>query len=226
MSIGEKDVKILWGRSAGRCSYPECTVSCIDFLNGEGFVIGEMAHIIARSPRGPRGTSGGGQDRYDNLILLCPTHHKLVDKAPEGCFSENELREWKERHEQEIMDSLKSPAFKTLSELCRYVARLLIENKVVWKTFGPESSEATANPYSNLAKFWIFRKLHTIVPNNSRIINTITNNKMLFEIEFYGLACQFVEHAKGFEHSCYERLEGIPRFPERFDEMVTRYAAA
>ena len=86
MSIKDKDVKTLWGLSAGRCSRPGCDEPCIRFLTDDPTVIGEMAHVIAKSPDGPRGVSDGGSDTYQNLILLCPTHHTEVDKAAPGTF--------------------------------------------------------------------------------------------------------------------------------------------
>jgi hypothetical protein len=57
MAIKEKDIKRLWGFAAGRCSRPGCDESCIRFLPSDPTVIGEMAHIIAHSPIGPRGSA-------------------------------------------------------------------------------------------------------------------------------------------------------------------------
>ena len=85
MAISERDVKLLWGRAGGCCSKPGCAIDLTkEVEGGDDYVIGEMAHMIARSPDGPRGRAGGGDDTYANLILLCPTHHREVDKAPEG----------------------------------------------------------------------------------------------------------------------------------------------
>ena len=72
--IPEKDIKMLWGRAAGRCSYPQCQIECIAFVSDTPFIIGEMAHIVAKAPSGPRGIPSCGDNTYDNLILLCPTH--------------------------------------------------------------------------------------------------------------------------------------------------------
>ena len=162
MGVSDKDIKMLWGRAAGRCSYPGYMTSCIDFFADETFLIGEMAHIIARQPAGPRGIVGGGGNKYDNLILLCPTHHRMIDKAPLGNYPKKELIRWKERHEQDVEEALESPPFRTIGEVCRYIEKLLIENKTVWQTYGPESTEATSNPYSNLAQLWPLRKLERI----------------------------------------------------------------
>lgn len=71
MSISEKDIKKLWGLAAGRCSYPGCDENCLPFLDyDDPTIIGEMAHVIAKKPKGPRGQSDGGSDNYENLILL------------------------------------------------------------------------------------------------------------------------------------------------------------
>ena len=126
--------------------------------------------------------------------------------------------------EANVTDALASPTFKTMNEVAAYIKRLLIENRATWKTYGPESEEAAVNPFSSIAQLWTARKLDTIIPNNTRIINAITRNKSLFDSKAYEAARAFVEHAKGFERNCYKRSEGIPRFPQQFDRMVTFYA--
>lgn len=47
-----------------------------------GIVVGEICHITASSPTGPRYDAklpADDRDAFDNLILLCPTHHKMAD---------------------------------------------------------------------------------------------------------------------------------------------------
>lgn len=83
MPIPIRDIKPLWGRAASRCSFPECRRELTH--QGHPGILGEMAHIVADNGTGPRGTSplsDGERDRYPNLILLCPTHHTLVDNDP------------------------------------------------------------------------------------------------------------------------------------------------
>ncbi len=224
MTITEKDVKKLWGLAAGRCSYPGCDQECIRFLDSKDpTVIGEMAHVIAKKPNGPRGISTGGTDTYENLILLCPTHHTEIDKGPTGKFSIDLLYKWKSTHEERVRQSFKSPKFSDRKTLAHCLKRLLIENKTIWKQYGPDSQEATMNPLSNLAKIWIFRKLNTMIPNNRKIINMIEQNKELIDLVDYVYCTEFIEHAEGFEQNCYVRTEGIPRFPVNFERMVDRY---
>ncbi|MBA2923015.1 HNH endonuclease [Pseudomonas sp. P7] len=88
MAVKPKALKELYARAAGRCamcpgfeSVFKEQVCDIDIDNKN---ISEAAHIIARSKKGPRGEDGfsGDIDDYDNLILLCPNHHKSVDDNP------------------------------------------------------------------------------------------------------------------------------------------------
>src|SRR6056297_2901770 len=116
MAFAAKDTKLLWGRAAGICSNPECrkklTATGVD---GQSFLTGEMAHQIAQSPDGPRGAEDGGDDTYDNLILLCPTCHRTIDKAPEGTYPVELLQQWKVVHEAWV-DSLASEGTFTTAE--------------------------------------------------------------------------------------------------------------
>ena len=48
-------------------------------------IIGDEAHIAAKEANGPRGDSPLApeeRDKFDNLILLCKVHHKLIDDQP------------------------------------------------------------------------------------------------------------------------------------------------
>lgn len=225
MTITERDLKILWGLAAGRCSKPGCDEECIKFLDSNSpTIVGEMAHIIAEKPNGPRGVHGGGDDTYENLILLCPTHHTEVDKATSDVFPVKVLLQWKIEHEKEIQDSFQVAQFKTLKQLARAVKQLLIENKISWQQYGPDSNEARENPLSNLSKIWSLRKLDTIIPNNLKIINMIRRNKDLFTLSEYNFCSLFIEHAIGFEKNTYQRTEGVPRFPVEFERIIDHYA--
>ena len=178
-----------------------------------------MAHVIAKMEKGPRGRKGGGDDTYANLILLCPTHHTLVDKAPENTFPEEPLLNWKAEHERDVERSLASPVFTERACLNRYIGNLLVENHTCWLTYDPESVEARRNPNSTAGKIWQFRKLSFIVPNNRKAILAIHAHKKYFDSTEYALACKFVEHAEGFESNCTKRVEGVPRFPTGFSEL-------
>lgn len=87
MGISLKTHKMLWGRSGGRCSMPDCKkVLVVDETETDNpSIVGDEAHIVASEPTEPRGDSPltpEERDRYDNLILLCKIHHKIVDDQP------------------------------------------------------------------------------------------------------------------------------------------------
>jgi 5-methylcytosine-specific restriction endonuclease McrA len=108
MPIADQNIKKLWGLAAGRCARPDCGTDCVRFFGADPTVLGEMAHIIARQPTGRRGVPGGGSNAYENLILLCPTNHTEIDKAPEGTFPVALLHGWKDAHERRVREALEA----------------------------------------------------------------------------------------------------------------------
>ncbi len=104
MAITSKTRKILWARSGNECA--RCQLALVE--PGEAsisvpVVIGEECHIVARSPTGPRGSDALEVkiDSYENLILLCPNCHALVDARPDQ-FPRIELLRIKAEHEQKV----------------------------------------------------------------------------------------------------------------------------
>lgn len=67
-----------------------------------------MAHIVGDKVGGPRGDHelpDRERDRYENLILLCNTHHQLVDSQPET-YTIERLRGLKQDHERWVEERL------------------------------------------------------------------------------------------------------------------------
>ncbi len=110
MSISLKTHKMLWGRGANRCAFPDCRLELVMDASetDDEALVGEECHIIAREPEGPRGDHSlpiGSRDKYSNLILLCSTHHTLVDKQPHK-YTVQCLQEIKATHEKWVRESL------------------------------------------------------------------------------------------------------------------------
>ena len=176
-----------------------------------------MAHIIARSPVGPRAAGKVGADTYENTILLCPSCHRTIDKAPNGEFSIETLQTWKSEHERKVKSIWQEKVFETAQDLKKAVSDILMENKNLWSELGPKSETARLNPTSNLSTTWQYRKLDTIIPNNQRIVNLIERNLSLLTNQEKQLFFRFKNHAIAFEQHQYDRLDSYPQFPEEFE---------
>ena len=78
-------------------------------------VLGEEAHIVSEELHGPRfhPIPAKEVDAYANLMLLCPSDHKIVDEQV-TYYTEQRLLELKRKHEQWVKDKISSaiPAIK------------------------------------------------------------------------------------------------------------------
>lgn len=106
------DVKTLYALAAGRCAFPSCHILLTQSHSSSAKVsqIGEIAHIVAHSVDGPRGDSNFPTDRldtYGNWILLCPTHHKIIDAEPH-LHPISKLHQLKSDHESWIVEQLEN----------------------------------------------------------------------------------------------------------------------
>lgn len=105
-SIPDKVKLKLWVASGGRCQYPGCNIA----LYRDDVTLAEMnrsyiAHIIADSPGGPRGDeelSPKLAKEFSNLMLLCDTHHRLIDREDVAGHRVELLKRFKKDHEERI----------------------------------------------------------------------------------------------------------------------------
>ncbi len=96
----------LWVLSGGRCEFSGCN----NYIWRDGLTLqednfAEMAHIIAQSSDGPRGNKKLSLQQaidFENLIMLCPYHHKLVDKKNKNKYPVELLKRYKQKHEARI----------------------------------------------------------------------------------------------------------------------------
>ncbi len=96
----QRDVKLLFGLSAGRCNEPTCGKACIvPAADDDPAVIADIAHIEGHSPGSARHNPDlDSVDCYQNWILLCANHHRLVD-AQATTYPVELLQRWKQDHE-------------------------------------------------------------------------------------------------------------------------------
>ncbi len=107
MGISDKDRKRLWARSGNRyaiCRSP--LVAASTDLDPEA-VVGDEAHIAARSPGGPRYATcaPADVDTDANLLLLCRTDHKKIDDQPRY-YTPERLHQIKNAHQNWVETQL------------------------------------------------------------------------------------------------------------------------
>jgi hypothetical protein len=176
-----------------------------------------MAHIIAASDVGPRGSGEIGQAERaasSNFILLCPACHTIIDKVPEAHPAEL-IRGWKRHHTDRIASVLGARPFDTRVQLRGYIEPFLAENRSIFLNYGPDN-DYRHDPESEIAAVWQGRVRARILPNNRRILLALDCNRGLLirsELEVLEL---FRQHVYDFERRHLgEGTEVIPaaRFP-------------
>jgi hypothetical protein len=80
LQIPAKEKKLIIAKSASRCSFPGCNQL---LMLDDGSFFGQLSHIEAISPGGPRyNPRSESAFTHENLILLCPNHHHIIDREP------------------------------------------------------------------------------------------------------------------------------------------------
>jgi hypothetical protein len=110
-NIKIKDSKILCLKSGNRCALPNCRKELIvEAKNGDSpSLIAQMAHIKGEksgSARYDKKMSNKDRNSYENLILLCPSCHKIIDDQP-ITYTAEYLHKIKEEHEAWNLSSTK-----------------------------------------------------------------------------------------------------------------------
>ncbi|RKD16249.1 hypothetical protein BCY91_05080 [Pelobium manganitolerans] len=125
---------ILWGKSAGRCQYRGCNKSLfIDALTKGEYNQSYIAHIVADVPDGPRGDKVRSpllKQDITNLMLLCDSHHRKIDKDDVAGHTESLLLEMKKEHEDRI-EKVTDIAYDMQSYIITYKANVGVHTPVV-----------------------------------------------------------------------------------------------
>jgi hypothetical protein len=101
MTLTARTRKLLWGSAGGRCAICRRLLTEGPATSDGAIVVGEECHIVSARPDGPRyrPLDAAQINAYDNLILLCPSDHAIVDKQPLH-HTEEWLVERKSAHEE------------------------------------------------------------------------------------------------------------------------------
>lgn len=204
MSISALDRKILWGRSGNRCSYPGCNAELDITHNKKHTLVGEECHIEAQSPGGPRYNPNlKNVDSHENLILLCSTHHKVIDSNPER-FTVEELKKMKTSHENMISGLLSSNNSNNMNNTVFYESvldyidmMLEFNNWRIWVSnlliVCPVLSDEMLKSIDEI-KLYLYSR---VWPNTNKEIEDVLMNFCLLLTDFTTLFCKHAEYKNG-----------------------------
>ena len=96
----DKTKKRLFAVSGNKCYFLNCNIALVDLESGT--VTGEICHIKGKKPESPRYDPNQSDEEihgFDNLILMCGFHHKVIDDDPDS-YSVSLLEDIKKKHEE------------------------------------------------------------------------------------------------------------------------------
>ncbi len=96
----QKTLKRLFAVSGNKCYFPNCNTPLVD--KGIGTLTGEICHIKGKKTESSRydpNQSDEERHGFDNLVLMCPLHHKIIDDDA-GFYTISRLKEIKVEHEK------------------------------------------------------------------------------------------------------------------------------
>jgi hypothetical protein len=229
MTITQKSIKILWAAAGGRCSFPGCWERlCYHEAAGAApYTLGEMAHICGDKPganrHDPRQTDTE-RDDYQNLMLLCPTHHTLIDrKENEVVYTVAALHEIKSEHEAQVLQRMDQVFIMSKTDVACFIFQLLEENRQSWEQYGPLSKLAQTQPHNEAVHaVWVSERLSVIIPNNRKISAQLNHHKTLFTADEQTAVTAFMMHARSYEQWVEDKIPyaAVKRFPTEFDGLI------
>lgn len=216
------DVKKLYGLSAAYCAYPGChrrlVVDATDVDASKN--IGKIAHIVAHSDGGPRSDpemSMEQRDSYENWVLLCPTHHDIVDVQPNS-FTVSDLQQWKLEQERWIREAttreVPNVTFAELEVVCKAVQTQTAASDDLDLTLTPLSEKMRKNDLTSETHVYIIMGV-----GMSRVVEKFVNGMARLDYSFPNrLRAGFVEE--------YNRLKSQNISGDALFESLRQFACS
>lgn len=190
--IPEKVKYLLWAKSAGRCEFDGCNKPLWrDGLTQIEMNFADVAHIIGDKSKGPRGhevLSAKYRSNVTNLMLMCPRHHRMIDRITKK-YSDEVLRQMKRVHEERIERLTAIKTDKT-SHVLIYKGTIgahqpKIDYQDTWSAMEPEWYPASSLPielgFSNSSfqddesEFWNIEERNLVRQFNNKVKPLIDN---------------------------------------------------
>lgn len=214
----------LFAASGGHCQKPDCLQALFPVEMGGDQHIAEMAHVIPHGAKGPRFEQRPegefDAESFENLILLCPSCHTIIDKDPDA-FPRVLLLEWKASHQAKLADSQGIRRYDSREEVRRAIVTRMAENRAIWEKFAPvDGEEFEYDPESEAAMLWERRIRSVILPNHYRLQAIIEANSHLVTKKEQEVFALYKEHVRGLaeRHICGESSKAI-RFPTGMEHL-------
>ncbi|HIF9258011.1 TPA: HNH endonuclease [Photobacterium damselae] len=219
------DTKLrLFAESSGHCQRPECLDPLFPSeLNGVKH-IAEIAHVLPHGEAGPRSEEiPEGEfepDSFDNLILLCPKCHTIIDKNPDA-YPRTTLLAWKRDHLANLAVKQGIQLYESRADARVAIVSKLSENRAIWERFAPvDGFDFEFDPESEIALLWKQRMKSVILPNNYHIQSVLEANLSHMTPEEHAVFAEFKEHIRGLtdRHVCGIAGQAI-RFPKKMESI-------
>jgi hypothetical protein len=134
--------------------------------------------VFAANDKGPRSNpelAAEERGAFENLILLCPTCHSIIDKAPES-YPDQMILGWKRGHVERLAAVFGAVEYSSREKARAAIEPALAENKQIFEEYGPDN-DYRANPESELAQVWQRKVCSLILPNNRKILTILDKNR-------------------------------------------------
>lgn len=238
-SFSIKTIKKLFGRSNNNCAFPKCTIKMID--EESDTIIGEICHIEAKNAKGPRynpSQTDEERDSFDNLILMCSIHHKVIDDDIDS-YSVERLRQIKTNYESNSTNTSETDEKRRhFDELLDRLITLIVDKEPATDETHTEihalenSALARAKKLAKDKQNEIDRKNWFVSPNSLiDVVNSINetfsqiDKHVSDEVETFE-TLEIKLHKEKFIRSIHNRKFGCQIELKGFDEAHTTYLSS
>lgn len=224
---------MLWGRSGNRCALSTCKKNLVEdeTLTDDASIVGDEAHIVAREEDGPRGKSTLTQeerDKYENLILMCKVHHKMIDDQPLE-YTVDKLHLIKTNHLEWVTKNLSPDEDKQKDDeiyatyIDKWIQLADINNWKGWSSFvfGGGQPQITVKQYENLEELNEY-VLSRVWPKRYDKIEFAFINFRIVVNDFINVFSVYKEKIGENEYSLYNTEKFYKRLKEWDDEKYDK----
>lgn len=143
-----KDIKRLFAESKNQCAFPNCTIQMV--INNS--VVGDICHIKGQKPGSARydeRQTEKERNSYNNILILCKVHHKVIDDDEES-YSVKRLLKIKVSHIEKMSSKEIIYISDETAKLFSNIQDITIENGSVITTIN-QSGGQVAHSITNIS---------------------------------------------------------------------------